>query len=109
MNQATKNRLSVTARKVLVAIGCNHIAAVVLLKAYRSASPLGRKTRWLLELRRFLDRAPGHLFRAAGYVDDKRPCPNCGKPEAVVHLEKLKTYCWDCSYWGHDPSLEPKE
>lgn len=23
--------------------------------------------------------------------------------QALVHLATLKTYCWDCSYWGHDP------
>ena len=109
MNLRTRNMFRHAVRRALAAVGAAHVTAVILMKAYESTNTFPRKTSWLLELRQFMDSIPGRLFRAADYIDDRAPCPNCGKPEALVHLAKLKTYCWDCSYWGHDPSMKPKE
>lgn len=37
-------------------------------------------------------------------VDVQVPCPNCGKMGPLFDAKKLKTYCFDCSDWGHDPN-----
>lgn len=102
--QRIKNRIRSAARRCLRVLRTNHAAAVVLLRLHdamqsRSIWPRGA----IQTLKDAVDRLPGQVFRLAGYLDDKAPCPNCGKPEAIIHLARLRTYCWDCSYWGHDP------
>ena len=42
-------------------------------------------------------------IRTANLVDDKVPCPHCGRQTPKVTIEDLKTYCWDCSDWGQPP------
>jgi len=110
MTLRVKNRIRASARRALVAVHANHVAARLLLGAHdalasRSIRPCGA----LQALKKAIDGLPGQLFRLAGYLDDKAPCPNCGRPEALVHLATLKTYCWDCSYWGHDPRAFAEE
>ncbi len=59
-----------------------------------------------IAIQNWIDRLPGELFRFAAKIDDKVICPNCGKSMPLIHLEKLKTYCFACSYWGHESSVE---
>ena len=43
-------------------------------------------------------------------VDEKAPCPFCGRETALVELVRLGgTYCFACSVWGHDPRGWPEE
>lgn len=36
-------------------------------------------------------------------LDERVPCPHCKRSTPVVEIEDLKTYCWECSYWGAPP------
>ncbi len=39
-------------------------------------------------------------------VDERVPCPYCGKQATLCEIELLKTYCFGCSDWGMPPHPE---
>jgi hypothetical protein len=43
------------------------------------------------------------IFHEIRKIDDKVECPYCHKQMSLIDFEVLKTYCYDCSNWGHDP------
>jgi hypothetical protein len=43
------------------------------------------------------------LLQTAVKIDVQVACPNCGKLGPLTEAEVLRTYCFSCSYWGHDP------
>lgn len=56
-----------------------------------------------------LREAQNWLLDTAKRIDEKRPCPHCGRPTMLSELEQLKTYCFGCSYWGQEPIDEEEE
>lgn len=54
-------------------------------------------------------KARWRLLKLIERIDDRAPCPHCGKSTMAVELEKLKTYCFSCSVWGQDPSIGEQE
>lgn len=54
-------------------------------------------------------KAQNWLLDTAKRIDEKRPCPHCGRPTMLSELEQLETYCYACSYWGQAPIDEESE
>lgn len=102
-------RIKNALRDVLHFVGLNHAAAAALLSLHGA---LESKSLWprgtIQTIKEVVERLPSQIFRLAGDLDEQAPCPYCGKPEALIHLAVLKTYCYACSWWGHDPRVEVK-
>jgi hypothetical protein len=49
------------------------------------------------------------FVQGARHVDEQVLCPHCGRPAPVGEIERLKTYCLDCSVFGHEPPGDDAE
>jgi len=87
-----------------------HLAAKVLNKSHYFAEDIRQGIyNFVKDYYGGAQRLVNKLFHAARDIDDKVPCPYCGLSMALIDLEKLKTYCFGCSFWGQDPRGCSKE